>query len=254
MKTNRSSTGTRRRLSVAVVAAAAVAAPFTMMSTAGASTNNDTVMVQTQRMTSDTLNSTQVGWYTKGSHLNLTCYARGQSVKGYYSPYIPGGWDNLWYKVSDGYWVADVDINTASNNPVTGACAPVNSVDSFVARNTGRELANAQGTYPGQCVSLVSQYLLQVYGITTGAWGNAVDYRAGGTGGNHLSASGFAWSSDKTFRNGDILVWGAGAYTSGLGHIAVWYNGKIFDQNYAGRMTAGLDSFFTYGYLGHWRK
>ena len=128
------------------------------------------------------------------------------------------------------------------------------TVDQFVANTTGKELSNAQGTYPGQCVSLVSQYLLQVYGITTGAWGNAVDYQSGGSGGNHLAANGFSWSTDQSFANGDILVWGAGAYTGAYGHIAVWYNGKIYDQNNAGRMTAGLDPYFASGFLGHWRK
>lgn len=81
------------------------------------------VAVTTQRMTSPTLKSTQVGWYKKGSKLALSCYQRGQSVKGHFSPWIPGGWDNLWYKVSDGRWVADVDIDTGSNKPVVRACA-----------------------------------------------------------------------------------------------------------------------------------
>ena len=138
--------------------------------------------------------------------------------------------------------------------PMAQAAHATMTVDQFVANTTGQELSNAAGTYPGQCVSLVSQYLLQVYGITTGAWGNAVDYQSGGSGGNHLAANGFSWSTDQSFANGDILVWGAGTWTSSLGHIAVWYNGKIYDQNVAGRMTAGLDSFFSSGFLGHWRK
>ncbi|MEP7192267.1 MAG: hypothetical protein ABI903_05325, partial [Actinomycetota bacterium] len=133
----------------------------------------------------------------------------------------------------------------ASNRP---------AVDNFVANNMGRQLSNASGTYPGECVSLVSQYLLQVYGITTGAWGNAVDYRSGGSGGSHMAANGFSWHTDQSFQNGDIPVWGDGAYTGVWGHIAVWYGGKIFDQNYAGRMTAGLDPYFSSAFLGYWRK
>jgi len=80
------------------------------------------VAVQTQRMTGPSLKTTQKGWYAKGRVLTLSCYQRGQAVKGYYSPYIRGGYDDLWYKVSDGYWVADVDINTGTNNPVTPKC------------------------------------------------------------------------------------------------------------------------------------
>lgn len=119
------------------------------------------------------------------------------------------------------------------------------TVDQFVANTTGTTVGD------GQCVALVDQYLLQVCGITTGAWGNAVDYQAGGTAGNHLAADGFTWSTNQNFANGDILVWGAGAYTSSLGHVAVWYNGENFEQNPG---PAGLHPFFSSGYLGHWRK
>ena len=101
-----------------LVAGALVIAPA-LEANAGATA---TVKVQTQRMSDATLTSSQNGWYAKGSVLSLSCYKRGQSVKGFYSPYISGGWDNLWYQVSDGYFVADVDIDTGSNDPVTGQC------------------------------------------------------------------------------------------------------------------------------------
>ncbi|GAB92578.1 hypothetical protein GORHZ_184_00010, partial [Gordonia rhizosphera NBRC 16068] len=82
-----------------------------------------TVMAQTQRMSDATLKSTQAGWYNKGSNLQLSCYKHGQAVKGYFSKNLPnGGWDDLWYRVSDGYFVADVDIETHSNSPVTAPC------------------------------------------------------------------------------------------------------------------------------------
>jgi len=105
---------------------AAVCATFLMALLVGAPSASAaplaTVKINTQRMSAATLNVRQAGWYYAGSRLSLSCYARGQSVKGYYSPWIPGGWDNLWYRTSDGFWVADVDIDTGSNNPVTGAC------------------------------------------------------------------------------------------------------------------------------------
>jgi murein DD-endopeptidase MepM/ murein hydrolase activator NlpD len=100
-----------------------VAALVAFESSPAAAAPTATVMANTQRMSGPSLNTTQHGWYYKGSRLTLVCYQRGQSVKGYYSPYISGGYDNLWYKVSDGYYVADVDLNTGSNNPVTPACA-----------------------------------------------------------------------------------------------------------------------------------
>lgn len=80
------------------------------------------VMVKTQRMSKATLKSTQRGWYAKKSKLSLKCYVRGQKVKGYYSASFKNGWDDLWYKVSDGHYVADVDLRTGSNKPITKKC------------------------------------------------------------------------------------------------------------------------------------
>jgi len=134
------------------------------------------------------------------------------------------------------------------------------TVDQFVANTMGKELSNAAGTDPGECVSLVSQYLLQVYGINNTGWNaNAIDYQSGGNGGNHLAANGFSWSTNQSFANGDILVWGqnAAAETGPLGHVGIWYGGKVYDQNdgrHSPYWVAGYSTFWTGGYLGHWRK
>ena len=81
-----------------------------------------TVRAKTQRMSAPTLQSTQSGWYNAGTRITLVCASRGQAVKGFFSPYIPGGWDNLWYKTSDGHFVADVDIETGTLNAVVRDC------------------------------------------------------------------------------------------------------------------------------------
>ncbi len=179
--------------------------------------------------------------------------ARRKAVRprGYFSPWVPGGKSNIWYKVSDGYFVADIDVSTGSNNPVTPACSqPKTSMGAFYSATVGKVWANVNGTYPGECVSLVSQYLNRVHGIRTGAWGNAVNYRKGDTGGNQLASRGFTWRTDRNFRDGDIIVWSGGGY----GHIGIWYQGKVYDQNYAGRRSAGTHAFYSSGYLGYWRK
>lgn len=120
-----SNTRTRRTSRVAKNAGLSLAALATAAgilagtpSPALAVTTNDTVMVTTQRMSQPTLNSTQWGWYAQGSHLALSCYEYGQYVQGYYSFAV--GWDNLWYRTTDGGWVADVDINTYVNGPAAG--------------------------------------------------------------------------------------------------------------------------------------
>lgn len=241
----------KRMIASALLAGAVAVGGVVTAPAAHAGNTNNTVGVATQRMTGPTLNSTQHGWWSAGSHLDLICYTRGQSVRGYYSRYVPGGYSNIWYQVSDGHYVADIDINTGSNNPVTPPCGGgTNSVTSFYQATAGRAWPNVNGGYTGECVSLVSQYLNRVHGIRSGAWGNAIDYRAGGSGGAQLAARGFTWRTDRNFRDGDIIVWAGGPY----GHVGVWYAGQVYDQNYAGRRSAGLRPFSANGYLGYWRK
>lgn len=81
------------------------------------------VMARTQRMSEPNLNSQQNGWYEVGNQLTLMCSKRGQAVKGYFSFNIPGGWDDLWYKTSDGNFVADVDIETGTLDVVAPDCS-----------------------------------------------------------------------------------------------------------------------------------
>lgn len=249
-----------KRMAIGLTAIVGGVAPLVPAVPASAAAHVATAMVSTQRMSGPSLNSTQHGWYAKGSRLALSCFTRGQAVQGFYSKYLPGGWDNLWYKVSDNYFVADVDIDTGSDNPVTAACPTGRiSTATFVSRTRGKTVANAQGTYPGECVSLVSQFLLQVKGIRTGAWGNAIDYRSGGTGGRQLQSRGLRWHTDRHFADGDLIVWQASATagTGAAGHVGIWYGGKVFDQNdgrHSPARTANYSAFFPGGYLGYWRS
>lgn len=160
------------------------------------------------------------------------------------------GWRGLVGRVVIAAVTAIAGMATVAVPPASAAM----SLDQFVAESQGKEWANVQGTYSGECVSLISQYLFKVYDISTGKWGNAVDYRAGGTGGNQLASRGFSWSGDQAFQDGDILVWGDGASTGPEGHVAIWYHGQLFDQNWAGHRYAAFHGFFSSGYLGHWRK
>lgn len=73
-------------------------------------------------MSDANLGSQQNGWYNPGDQLTLVCSRRGQNVKGFFSFNIPGGFDNLWYKTSDGNFVADVDIETGTLNDVANDC------------------------------------------------------------------------------------------------------------------------------------
>jgi hypothetical protein len=84
-----------------------------------------------------------------------------------------------------------------------------------------RQVSNPQvGTYPGQCVSLVQQYLFQVFGVPYASRGNAKDFVPPGF--TRVSAP---------FRAGDIIRYGAN-YGGGYGHIGlIDDNGQWLDQN-----------------------
>lgn len=257
-KYTRKSIGVLSSIALAITATIAVAPAAQALP----NTKTVTVMEKTQRQKNPNLNANErVGWYNKGARITLTCYVYGQAVKGWGSPGIPGGWDSLWYKTTDGTYTADVDLATGSNSTVvakkcgTGATTSKTSIAAFYNKVKGTSVANAAGTYRGECVSLVSQYLLQVKGIRTGAWGNAIDYKSGRSGGNQMKAAGYKWYTDKNFRDGDILVWGQySGWVSSYGHVGVWYNGKVMEQNWNGKRYVTLNPFQSKGYAGYWRK
>ncbi|HIW29126.1 MAG TPA: CHAP domain-containing protein [Candidatus Luteococcus avicola] len=195
-----------------------------------------TAMVSTQRQTAPTLNSTQVGWYAKGQRVNLTCYQRGQGVTGYYSPWIPGRVDNLWYKASDGYWVADVDINTGSNNPVTAACPATtppstNSTGPFNAGIIAAAQRRGTGSYGGQCLVFAENMVRAAGGPSIAMGYNVSTYQSQWS----RYANEVSWSNA---RPGDIIQWYDPAGRYGPVHTAILTGGNnestatVVDSNY----------------------
>lgn len=81
------------------------------------------------------------------------------------------------------------------------------------------KVANPDGSYKGQCVSLVQQYLVQVFGIPFRARGNAKDF----------VPPGFVRVS--SLKPGDIIRYGSN-YGGGYGHIGLIDDtGAFLDQN-----------------------
>lgn len=101
------------------------------------------------------------------------------------------------------------------------------------------------GSFQGQCVSLVRQYIEYIYGIVTGPWGDAVNWWD-----NPTVQQYFDQITDGSKQEGDILVWGKGSLTSQYGHIAIWYQGKLLNQNWANSLKVTINDFFSSGYLG----
>jgi len=81
------------------------------------------------------------------------------------------------------------------------------------------KVANPDGSYKGQCVSLIQQYLKQVFGIPYKPRGNAKDF----------VPPGFVRVSN--LRPGDIVRYGSN-YGGGYGHIGLIDDtGAYLDQN-----------------------
>ena len=95
-----------------------------------------------------------------------------------------------------------------------------------------------EGSYKGECVSLVQQYLSKVHGIPFKARGNAKDWA-------NIEIEGFTkLTGNIVLYAGDILVYNYGRY----GHIAlITVDGKMLEQNKNGNRIVTLgDIDFNY--------
>lgn len=105
-----------------------------------------------------------------------------------------------------------------------------------------KSVANPDGSYLGECVSLVQQYLYQVFEIPFAARGDAKDFipptfsRVIGT-----------------TKPGDIIRYGAD-HGGGYGHVGLIDDrGKWLDQNNIKALTVGEDTKPSGGYESIWR-
>lgn len=143
----------------------------------------------------------------------------------------------------------------AASSTQASVSAQFDNTSQFLNHYEGQTLANSSGSYSGECVSVISRLLEEVYGVDHGAWGNAIDYQKGGSGGQQMAANGFSWGTDTNFQNGDIVVWGNGANTSAYGHIGIYWDGQIWHQNWNGDRSLHTIDFNDDidAYLGYWR-
>ena len=123
------------------------------------------------------------------------------------------------------------------------------TLEQFKIKTLGNTYGNpVTNTWVGECVSYVRQYMEQVLDIKTAVWGHALNYWT-----NPSVLQYF--TKVQTPQDGDIVVWGddVGSWTSSVGHIAIWYKGKILNQNYRGLKKVTLNNIFTPGLLGYLR-
>ena len=177
------------------------------------------------------------------AHGNVSLNADGSFT---YNP--TGGYsggDSFSYTLTDStgataVGTVNVTVNYVAPPPPPPPSGPTlgQKVNAFVGKWRGQKVGD------GQCVALIVQYLNEVYGVNTLGRGNASDYKYGDPAGSRrgaddvLAAAGFQWHAGNIsgIQNGDILVWNGGVTDSscdgdGCGHIGIYYNGQVFDQN-----------------------
>lgn len=118
------------------------------------------------------------------------------------------------------------------------------SLESFTAWASAMHVVSnpVVNTYPGQCVSLVQQYLYQVFDIPYAPRGNAKDFIPPTF--NRVTGG---------YRAGDIIRYGAN-YGGGYGHIGlIDENGQWIDQNGVVRLAVGRRSTPLSGWESVWR-
>lgn len=215
------------------------------------------VVARTQVLDSPSIYAHVSRWLPKNTYLHPTCWQSGPRSHG------AMGWSPYYWGIADGSrtrFVPDSDVRTPRDAPDMGvrrcSTAPTSlatKLAAFVNATRGRVNSAPTGPpLPGQCLSLVRLYLFKVHGIDANGHGDAVNYRAGDTGGRLLAARGFVWSTHRSFRNGDILVFAGGQ----AGHIGLWMNGRFYDANDYARAnpTTANYSPFASGYLGRWTR
>jgi surface antigen len=181
-----------------------------------------TVEADTPQMSDANLTSPQDGSYNPGDQPTLVCSTRGQNVNGFFSSDIPGGWDDLWYRTSDGHFVADADIATATLNIAAPECSPPppnGGSGATQAAHTDRATGRTQGSNPGtdgQCTWGAAQKWFEASGSYPAFRGDALAWRD--------SAIAAGWTVIDDAQDRSIVVFQPGiAGASAVGHVA-WVN------------------------------
>lgn len=107
------------------------------------------------------------------------------------------------------------------------------SLNQFIKKHTGEAVANPEeGSFKGECVSLVQMYIYECHGIGFKGRGNAKDYC------NNLIKEGLAVKVT-TPQAGDIMGWNADSNIGNMGHVAIFLDeDTCFDQSNGQRKTA----------------
>lgn len=211
----RASTTDRRRCrrSLSVAALFVIAPGLVGGLTAPASAETTVVVRARTHRTNGPDLSSQDGFYDVGELLTLVCHAKGQRVRGFFSSRIPGGWDDLWYRTSDGHYVADVDIEAHTLEPLGPECNPLSPPSAITKANAALAKANsAVGTDmfgPQGC----GKFVAWSYGVPGLGVNTAKEFR------NKLFSQGRIHMDDNFPRG--ALVFSENSADGGAGHVDI---------------------------------
>ena len=116
------------------------------------------------------------------------------------------------------------------------------SLEKFIEETKGKRVATPWGTQEGQCVSLVQCYISECLEQPAKARGNAKDWVQ-----TYVNEGlGHTVADQKT---GDLIVFPNEA--DGYGHIAIYVDGKLYDQNNARHDNgcAGIGEVFSWDFV-----
>lgn len=215
--------------------AAAAAAASIWWALAAAPAHADTAATvkaqTTQRMNGPNLKSGQDGVYNAGQVLTLVCHSTGEPVKGFFSFNIPnGGWDNIWYKTSDGHYVADVDIETHTLNAIGPDCGGGGGASA--AAPSGDKAAQALAWARDQMVRNPDS-TVQCEVFVEEAYNHSFRYRSATEAFNDLKGKGQIHSNSDSIPAGALVFTSDPRFDGGNGHVMLAEgNGQYLTANY----------------------
>ncbi|BBY00172.1 hypothetical protein [Mycobacterium seoulense] len=220
------------KAAIAAATAAVVALGLPGAAPARAETTATVKAQTTQRMNGPNTKAGHDGVYSAGQLLTLVCHSTGEPVKGFFSYQIAdGGWDSLWYKTSDGHYVADVDIDTRTLDALGpdcgggGGAAPAAAAGEDKAAHAmawarGQMAADPDSTV--QCEAFVEQ-----------AYNHAFRYPSAMDAFNDFNRKGLIHTNADNIPEGALVFTSNPGFDHGTGHVMLSEgNGQYLTANY----------------------
>lgn len=221
------------RSAIAAATAAVVALGLSGAAPAKADTIATVKAPTTNRMVGPNPKSGQEGVYNAGQVLTLVCHTAGEPVKGFYSYQIAnGGWDSLWYKTTDGHYVADVDIDTRTLDALGPDCAG-GGVATAAASNAGEDRAARALAWAREQMASDPNNTVQCEAFVEQAYNHAFRYPSAMDAFNDLNRKGQIHANPDNIPEGALVFTSNPGFDHGTGHVMLSEgDGQYLTANY----------------------